>query len=144
MRGGIAYRPVESKHVSKEGELIITSKIDWQGEVDVTADQVISAEADVGTIGALEEAAMFLKDFLADGPKKSNDVFAAAAESGIARKTLYRAASHINVTKEKDGYGGAGGWIWSLPDEHDLALLESWAGTIEADDKPHESDPVGT
>ena len=131
MRGGIAYRAVESQHVSKNGELIVTSKIEWDGEVDVTADDVITAEADVGEIGKLEEAAVFLKDELRDGPKKAVAIFASAKQIGHAEKTVRRAAKHIGVAKYKEGFGGEGAWLWELPNEHDSELLESWAGTIE-------------
>ena len=130
-RGGIAYRPVEEQHVSKNGELIVTSKIEWDGEVDVTADDIISAEADVTQIGKLEEAGMFLKNFLADGPKKATEIMSAASQEGIAAATVKRAAQHIAVIKHKEGYAAGGYWVWELPSKQDFDLMEKWAESID-------------
>ena len=130
-RGGIAYRTTEETHMSQNGELITTSKVVWDGEVDVTADDVISAEADITQIGKLQEAGMFLKDFLASGPQKANDCKSTAAQDGISWATLQRAAKHIGASKYKQGFSAGGYWVWELPSKHDLDLMEKWAETVD-------------
>src|SRR5215204_6449968 len=63
----------------------------------------------------LEEAKMFLQNFLADGPIDSGVVKEKAAEAGISEKTLKRAKAALGVESSR-----AGSWcsMWSLPAEH--------------------------
>lgn len=143
MRGGIAYRPVESTHASKTtGEVIVTSKIIWDGEIDVTADDVISSEPDTQSVGKMDEAAVFLQEELGNGAKKSNEVFANASKAGISRKTLYGAAKFLGIRKYKEGFGTNGPWLWELRDSQDDDLLGSWAGEIKVEDVKASNDKL--
>src|SRR5215204_2102846 len=60
----------------------------------------------------LEEAKLFLRKVLADGPVDSGTVRKKAAEAGITEKTLKRAKAALGV-----GSSRAGSWrsVWSLP-----------------------------
>src|SRR5215212_5768244 len=60
----------------------------------------------------LEEAKMFLQNFLANGPIDSGVVREKAAEAGIAEKTLKRAKADLGVKSSR-----AGSWcsLWNLP-----------------------------
>jgi hypothetical protein len=62
----------------------------------------------------LEEAKLFLRNVLAEGPVDSEVVRKKAAEAGITEKTLKRAKAAIGV-----GSSRAGSWcsLWSLPAE---------------------------
>src|SRR5687767_8551830 len=62
----------------------------------------------------LEEAKIFLRNVLADGPVDSEVVRKKAAEAGITEKTLKRAKAALGV-----GSSRAGSWcsLWSLPAE---------------------------
>src|SRR5215213_8531615 len=62
----------------------------------------------------LEEAKLFLRNVLADGPVDSEAVRKKAAEAGITEKTLKRAKAALSVKSSR-----AGSWrsVWSLPAE---------------------------
>jgi hypothetical protein len=64
--------------------------------------------------GRLEEAKIFLRNVLAEGPVDSEAVRKKAAEAGISEKTLKRAKAALSV-----GSSRAGSWcsLWSLPAE---------------------------
>ena len=65
--------------------------------------------------GALEEAAGFLREVLAEGPRPVKEIYREAREAGIAEITLRRAKSKLGVRAVKAG--GRGGWQWELPRE---------------------------
>src|SRR5215212_2326442 len=62
----------------------------------------------------LEEAKIFLRNVLAEGPVDSEVVRKRAAEAGISEKTLKRAKATLRVESSR-----AGSWcsLWSLPTE---------------------------
>jgi putative DNA primase/helicase len=97
---------------------IHTSRVAWEPDLvtDVTADEAAApAEASEGR-SALEEAAEFLRELLADGPMPAKRVLAEAREAGHAEKTIRRACRGL-VDRQKLGgnYGsGAQQWVWAL------------------------------
>jgi hypothetical protein len=62
---------------------------------------------------AVDEATAFLRDALAEGPQKTEDLRKEAKAAGIADRTLRRAKEMLNVKSEKIDF--AGGWCWVLP-----------------------------
>ncbi len=62
-----------------------------------------------------DEAAEFLRQELAGGPRLTEEVKAQAAKLGISAATLRRAREEIGVRPERDGFGKDGTWSWRLP-----------------------------
>ena len=61
-----------------------------------------------------EEAAAFLKDILAEGPKPAREVFSEAEDAGVAKRTLERAKTQIGAKSKKNQDGN---WRWELPQD---------------------------
>jgi hypothetical protein len=89
-----------------------TLRVEWTGEVALDADDLVTGEKQ----GA---ASRFLTEFLADGPKSSAEVKAAAEAAGLSWSgAVRRASERLGVVKRPDGPVGKPGvvWRWSLPD----------------------------
>jgi hypothetical protein len=72
--------------------------------------------------GALGEAADFLREYLADGPKNSKAAQKAADDAGVAPRTLRRAREKLRVKTQKSRVTGQ--WVWALP-EHANTCAET-------------------
>ncbi len=86
------------------------------GPVNITADEAINRETPRDDDGRTErdEAAEWLTQALAAGPRPANDIIEEAREAeGIAKRTLDRARKQVGV----DAYRPAnpGPWWWRLP-----------------------------
>lgn len=91
-------------------------RVEWEAAlVSMTADQAISARAVAHgpQPEALGDAADWLLDFLAAGPRVAQDVFNRGKANGHTRNTLKRAKAVLKVQSVKQGL--AGGWMWVLP-----------------------------
>ncbi len=86
--------------------------VEWKGQTELKADQLLCAPADPEERSALDEAKDFLLDALQDGPRHSKAVKNEAREADVSEATLRRAkvALSVRATKESDG-----SWSWSLP-----------------------------
>jgi hypothetical protein len=80
----------------------------------MTADEAMQAETTHRSTSAVDEAAIWLSETLADGPMPANEIFELADAEGISRKTLRCAREELAIKPVKSGMKG-GGWIWSLP-----------------------------
>jgi len=96
--------------------------IRWGGESSVTLEQQYGREKDRPgpEPKKIDAAADWLREYLADGEKFSADVFAAAAESGHADKTLRKAQANLGIKPERE-FANRGRWVWRLPDSQLLA-----------------------
>jgi putative DNA primase/helicase len=106
---GFTYRLAE-RLVGIEGEDVGVPFIEWQGESDLDADEVLSAQ---NKGEAFSKAKAFIKDFLAEGPRDASDVSDTADAAGISQRTLDRAKAELGVESRKKSTGR---WEWSLPD----------------------------
>ncbi|MFC2018737.1 AAA family ATPase [Chloroflexota bacterium] len=91
----------------------------WTGESDLTAARILAAEDSEGK-SAIDEAADFLRDELADGPVEAKQVFSDAKSSGIYERTLNRAKSRLRITSRREGESGKRGIArvkWQLPED---------------------------
>jgi hypothetical protein len=91
----------------------------WTGESDLTWQRILSAE-DTDGKSALDEAAGFLRDELADGPVDAKQVFSDAKSLGIYERTLNRAKSKLRITSKREGESGKRGIArvkWQLPED---------------------------
>lgn len=64
---------------------------------------------------ARDRAREFLAEFLAQGPRTSREIWAAALEQGLARRTLFRARSALEVRAVRVWVGGKLFNYWLLP-----------------------------
>ncbi len=102
---GLAYR-------------VADGRVAWEAEpVRMHADEAFAAEAagpDAGPRNtAREEAAEWLQQTLASGPRPSGDVVREAEEYGIRERTLRRAFKELGGKARKAEFDG--GWLWELP-----------------------------
>lgn len=94
--------------------------VDWErGPVTVTADEALivddNKEGGKKALTQLDQAKSFLKDVLADGPRKSAVVEELAKEEGISKRTLDRARAALGVLTDKQGVSDKGQWLMKLP-----------------------------
>lgn len=79
----------------------------WEGEYNITVDELLCGD---NKVLKNKEAIEFIKEYLADGEKKASDVFEAASDLGIKKKTLENAKRAIQVRSKKIGNI----WYWSI------------------------------
>lgn len=95
---------------------IIDSRLEWEAEpVLATAAEMLSAEPAHPSASKLDAAAEWLRDALAGGPVSQSDLERLAQDSGHSLGTIRRAKRSLGAESRKDGFGGAGGWVWELP-----------------------------
>ncbi len=95
-----------------DGQPIETSRLAFvEIADDVTADDVLAPRRDDNEPTELDEAAAWLAQTLADGPRPTVDVNAAAEAAGFSERTLRRARKRLGVEAD----GGRGGWTLALP-----------------------------
>jgi hypothetical protein len=107
----LGYR-IESVTLPSE-EPIETSRIVWDGESTWTADALAYQAMSTDEKPRAEEALDWLRDALRDGQRPAKELFRAAENEGIPKRTLQRAADTLKVIKERKGFGE--GSNWSLP-----------------------------
>lgn len=108
---GLAYR-IETIHVSDKK--VRTSRVIWEKSyVDITADEAMKEDKD--RRHTRNEAADWLRGFLAEEKKPAVEVKEAASKAGYSKSTLDRAKDEIGITPERHGFGDQGGWTWGLP-----------------------------
>jgi hypothetical protein len=113
------------------------ARVEWVGTSSVTADELVGAEKDTGAAQSRAEA--FLVEYLAAGPKPSDDVKAAATAEHVGKNSLWAAKDALGIKARKDGLSR---WIWELPDG--IADLEA-SRSAEASRSDHDaSGPFNT
>lgn len=98
--------------------------VTWGVEpVTETANEILAKMAGKRGNGssAVNEAADWLKNKLANGRLQAQSIKDAAKADGIGEKTLNRASKKANVTKRADGFGGV--WYWELPGTGPVSAL---------------------
>ena len=88
-------------------------RLKWDSTlVTTTAAEAMAPIAHAGDTSAAIVAEAFLAEELADGPRTATALKEAAAEAGIAWRTIQRAQKAAGVKARKSGYSG--GWEWAL------------------------------
>ena len=82
--------------------------IDWLGKSIKTTDDLVDRKD--STDRKQDKAVAFLLEFLKDGPKLSDDIFAKGLEISISKRTLFRAKDEVGAKAKPMG----GKWYWSL------------------------------
>lgn len=91
----------------------------WCGLSDVTAEALLAPPKTEEEKSALDEAADFLQEALAEGPRPADDVVKEARKAGISEITLKRAKKQLGIQALKDGdlnKNGKRAWRWHLPE----------------------------
>ncbi len=88
--------------------------------IDVAVDDVLAAGAekkDTKGQQAIDEAADFLRQVLADGPVASKLIKAeASTNGGPSWATIRRAQVELGIVPKPDRFGKGAIWMWALPD----------------------------
>jgi hypothetical protein len=105
---GYSLEPVEVSLSDGITEVVV---VRWEGTVDLDADDLVVGEKQ-------GEAVAFLEGELADGPKPSKVVKAAAESRGLSwTGAVRKAADRLHVVKYSTAVGVPGSeWMWRLPD----------------------------
>lgn len=82
------------------------SRVEWLGECDLAADQLVSLPESEADRSALEDAKDFLKEQCAQEGKEAAELYRLGKEQGISDRTLRRARRAL---------GGSKGRLWTLP-----------------------------
>ena len=80
---------------------LLAPKIDWLGEVQLSADELVHAAPGRRRHGPSDEATEFLKEVLSDRPMPANWIKKEAKERGIASATLERAKRALGVKSKR-------------------------------------------
>ena len=79
--------------------------LEWLGPTGLSADQLLTGAA-LHRRGPRDRAAEFLEQYLADGPRPSSEVWAAARKAGLCERTVQRAKRALDIRSQivnKDG-----------------------------------------
>jgi putative DNA primase/helicase len=113
---GLTYT-LDTTFIEGDNEQVKTSRINWTGVCEETAQQLIKTMMQDSNQPKRTEAETWLRGMLEDGPKAVTALEDAAKKKGIAWRTLER-------LKEKDVYrshrpGFSGGWMWYSVEGYD-------------------------
>ncbi len=106
--GGLAYR-IEPLGVDG------CPAVAWEPDrVNVSADDALAGDqGDAGGRTERDDAADWLRDLLAQGPRPARDVEQDARDAGFSIGTVRRAKAAIGAVSRKPAFGGP--WEWALP-----------------------------
>jgi hypothetical protein len=106
--------------------------VSWPGEVPWTAQQLLSRRRrQAPPPPRLEQAKDFLEVCLEKGPRPARDIWAAAAEQGLSRRTLLRAKRALSVRRAQVATEGGPVWYWLLQGQEPPAPAPAQAGPPE-------------
>lgn len=98
---------------------IESGAVHWEAApVEMTADELLVREAETkpnARATQRDQAALWLRELLKDGPVPSKQVLADGREHGFGEKLLRSVLETIGGTPQKRGMEGS--WFWSLPTE---------------------------
>jgi hypothetical protein len=83
----------------------------WAGRSSIKAEDLGAPQPDADLRNAVEEAAEFLIEMLANGPKPALEVQTEAARLRISSASLRRAKRNLSVASKRE----ADQWMWNLP-----------------------------
>jgi hypothetical protein len=102
---GFAYR-IKEVRVDRQ---ITATAIDWEGAVEITAEEAMAKEADVRQTKT-EAAIAWLRTRLVAGPVLASQIKAEVEAQGLMSwKTVERAGDEV-ADKQKDGFQGNSTW----------------------------------
>jgi len=87
-------------------------RIEWRGECEYTAEDVLSTRNASET--KLEDAEDMLITLLANGPVEVNKIREEATARGISWRTVERAKRLHRIFPRHVGFGSGSGWTWAM------------------------------
>jgi hypothetical protein len=90
--------------------------VEWLGASPVSADELLSGSAR-GEGGPRGQAAAFLEQFLAGGPRTAHDIWEAAQKAGLSARTVQRAKPGVGIRCRRVRVDGRFVSYWLLPDQ---------------------------
>ncbi len=135
--GGFTYSLEQSEPLPD----IHASYVSWGDSVEGSARELLTdpgldSEEESGPTNAVEAAADFLRQVLADGPSPSKFVQDEAKSAGVSWASVRRAADKLSVLKQK----GDGRWYWKLPVSVQLAQAAQCAQEAHRRQAEHVTD----
>lgn len=110
---GLAFS-IQSAQVQSAIGVIDTSLVVWESQaVTISADEAVSLSGTPEEQSDTQDAKIFLRALLLDGPVPSKQIRADAEGAGYSWRTIQRAQKALGVEAVKDGMRG--GWVWKLP-----------------------------
>jgi AAA domain len=108
---------VENDYVS--GGAVIAPFVDWEGPVDVTADEAVAGAMPVNKKEHKQQQLQkLISQFLKDGPVEQSTIQSQAEEMGFSHGQLRRAREKLGIVSERvGGVGPAGRWVWKRDEE---------------------------
>jgi hypothetical protein len=113
--------------------------LNWLGPSPLTADQLLGGQGPATLSLPRDRARDFLVGFLEDGPRTSREVWEAAQEQGLSKRTLDRAKAELTIRSGRRFEAGQQLTYWLLPDqelpapesaEDDSCSLEPWLAPL--------------
>ena len=104
--GGLIYR-IAGKTIAGNIE---TSCIEWIGQTDIEANEVLSQQQARIRSSKLMDAMEFLKQQLENGPKRQAEIMELGEAQSHAPRTIKRAKKELKLVSHKDRFSG--GWKW--------------------------------
>ena len=101
---------MKERNLVIEGEPAAVPFIEWGETSKVDAERVLGAAASRDRAEKIADASKWLSEFLTQD-KPAKEVYEAAEQHGIAKRTLERAKSKLRIESEKT----ENGWVWHLP-----------------------------
>jgi putative DNA primase/helicase len=118
--GGLAYA-IQAKTVTVEGEPSSQPYVEWLGETEKVASDVLIGGVPAGRPPEKEqEAKEWLLDFLADGAQTATDVESFGRKAGHSFRTLTRAKKELDIGSTQQERR----WVWVLPSNNAIGPEE--------------------
>jgi putative DNA primase/helicase len=111
---GFAYRLLTAQVEIKEATFT-TSKLVWDGEVEIDSRGLLAGPGDPEERSAIDEATEFLLHALADGPRDAAETKKQAGDEGVKERTLHRARRDLHVVVDRDETRRGRPSTWRLP-----------------------------
>ena len=97
---------------------IETSRIAWKGQKTIDLDEALDTAGRQRKTSSMDEASIWLKDYLKDGPKAMWDIEEAAKGAGLSWNSVRAAKKALGVVSEKGRGDTLSPWKWRLPVDH--------------------------
>jgi hypothetical protein len=108
--------------------------LSWLGTTFWTADQLLACAAGAPRAPQRDRASDFLHSFLADGPRTSREVWAAAREQDLSERTIERAKKELAIRSKRV-------WEDGKPVSYWLLEGQTLTNTAPAEDTPPDLEP---
>lgn len=106
--GGFAYE-LQQRELPGHPD-ILASAVVWGEPIRGTARELLAEAEQQDEHGG--DAAFFLRDLLASGPRSAKEIKSEAASAGYSMDAMHRAKRKIGAETSKTGM--TGGWVWRL------------------------------